>query len=37
MIQIRAIGKLKSNTPETQLISDYLKKSREKIEVREYV
>lgn len=37
MIQIRAIGKLKSNTPEAQLIADYLKKSREKIEVREYV
>ena len=37
MIQIRAIGKLKTNTPEATLIADYLKKSREKIEVREYV
>ena len=37
MIQIRAIGKLKSNTPEAQIINDYLKKSREKIEIREYV
>ena len=37
MIQIRAIGKLKTNTPEAELIADYLKKSREKIEVREYV
>lgn len=37
MIQIRAIGKLKTNTPESELIADYVKKSREKIEVREYV
>ena len=37
MIQIRAIGKLKSNTPEFQLIHDYIKKTREKIEIREYV
>ena len=37
MIQIRAIGKLKNNTPETELIHDYLKKTREKIKVLEYV
>ena len=37
MIQIRAIGKLKSNTPEFQLIQDYLNKTREKIEVKEFV
>lgn len=37
MIQIRCIGKLKNNTPETELISDYLKKANEKIEVREYM
>ncbi len=36
MIQIRAIGKLKCNTPEFQLISEYIKKAREKIEIREY-
>jgi len=37
MIQIRAIGKLKISTPEAQLIDSYLKKAREKVEVREYV
>ena len=37
MIQIRAIGKLKISTPEAQLINGYLKKTHEKIEVREYV
>ena len=37
MIQIRAIGKLKISTPEAQLIDGYLKKAREKIEIREYV
>ena len=37
MIQIRAIGKLKTNTPEFALIADYLKKTREKVEIHEYV
>ena len=37
MIQIRAIGKLKTQTPESELITDYLKKMREKVEVREFV
>lgn len=37
MIQIRAIGKLKTNTPEFTLIADYLKKMREKVEIHEYV
>lgn len=37
MIQIRAIGKLKSNTSEAKLITDYLSKIRDRIEVREYV
>ena len=37
MIQIRAIGKLKTNTPEFALIADYLKKMREKVEIHEYV
>ena len=37
MIQIRCIGKLKITTPEAQLIDCYFKKSREKIEIREYV
>ncbi len=37
MIQIRAIGKLKTNTPESELIADYLKMIREKVEVKEFV
>ena len=35
-VQIRAIGKLKKNTPEFEIISDYIKKSRWPIEVKEY-
>ena len=37
MIQIRCIGKLKLSDPESKLIEGYLKKTREKIEIREYV
>ena len=35
-VQIRAIGKLKKNTPEFEIIADYLKKSRWSVEVKEY-
>lgn len=35
-VQIRAIGKLKKNTPEFEIITDYLKKSRWVAEVKEY-
>lgn len=37
MIQIRAIGKLKTNTSESALIADYLKMMREKVQVKEFV
>ena len=35
-LQIRAIGKLKKNTPEFAIITDYLKKTRWPVEVKEY-
>ena len=35
-LQIRAIGKLKKNTPEFAIITDYIKKSRWLVEVKEY-
>ena len=35
-VQIRAIGKLKKNTPEFAIITDYLKKTRWPVEVKEY-
>ncbi|MGN0919454.1 MAG: 23S rRNA (pseudouridine(1915)-N(3))-methyltransferase RlmH [Alphaproteobacteria bacterium] len=35
-LQIRAIGRLKKNTPEYVLIADYIKKTRWPIEVKEY-
>ena len=35
-VQIRAIGKLKKNTPEFAIIADYVKKSRLPIEIKEY-
>ena len=35
-LQIRAIGKLKKNTPEFAIIADYVKKSRWPVEVKEY-
>ena len=35
-LQIRAIGKLKKNTPEYAIIADYIKKSRWPVEVKEY-
>ena len=35
-LQIRAIGKLKKNMPESVIITDYIKKSRWPIEVKEY-
>ena len=35
-VQIRAIGKLKKNTPEYAIVADYLKKSRWPVEVKEY-
>lgn len=35
-VQIRAIGKLKKNTPEFAIITDYIKKSRWPVEVKEY-
>ena len=35
-LQIRAIGKLKKNTPEFAIIADYIKKIRWPVEVKEY-
>lgn len=35
-LQIRAIGKLKKNTPEFVIITDYLKKTRWPVEIKEY-
>ena len=35
-LQIRAIGRLKKNTPECTIITDYIKKSRWPVEVKEY-
>ena len=35
-LQIRAIGKLKKNAPEFVIITDYVKKSRWPVEVKEY-
>ena len=35
-LQIRAIGKLKKNTPEFAIITDYLKKTRWPVEDKEY-
>ena len=35
-LQIRAIGKLKKNTPEYMIVADYIKKSRWPAEVKEY-
>ena len=35
-LQIRAIGKLKKNTPEYTIIADYIKKSRWSVEIKEY-
>lgn len=35
-LQIRAIGKLKKNTPEFAIIADYIKKTRWPVEVKEY-
>ena len=35
-LQIRAIGKLKKNTPEFAIITDYIKKTRWSVEVKEY-
>ena len=35
-LQIRAIGKLKKNTPEYMIIADYIKKSRWPVEIKEY-
>ena len=35
-VQIRAIGRLKKNTPEFIIIADYLKKTRWPVEVKEY-
>ena len=34
-VQIRAIGKLKKNTPEFEIIADYIKKTRWSVEVKE--
>ena len=35
-LQIRAIGKLKKNTPEFAIIADYIKKTRWSVEIKEY-
>ena len=35
-LQIRAIGKLKKNTPEFEIITNYIKKTRWPVEVKEY-
>ena len=35
-VQIRAIGKLKKNTPEFEIITDYLQKTRWPVEVKEF-
>ena len=35
-VQIRAIGKLKKNTPEFEIIAGYIKKTRWPIEVKEF-
>ena len=35
-VQIRAIGRLKKNTPEFEIITDYIKKARWPVEVKEY-
>lgn len=35
-VQIRAIGRLKKNAPEFEIISDYIKKSRWEVEVKEF-
>ena len=35
-LQIRVIGRLKKNTPEFAIITDYLKKTRWPVEVKEY-
>ena len=35
-LQIRAIGKLKKNTPEFALIVEYIKKTRWSVEIKEY-
>ena len=35
-VQIRSIGKLKKNTPEFAIISEYIRKTRWPVEVKEY-
>ncbi len=37
MIEIRAIGKLKTGSSEQNIINDYLKKTREKVVIKEFI